>query len=98
MNKDHEYRAQLQAIQVDINIILSVEPHRPEKIMEEHAQEIISLLMGYRGGDADDLRKHLQDIRQMPNTGAIYAQFQSEVEEAEAARDAALTTLAVCLC
>lgn len=98
MNKDHEYRAQLQAIQVDINIILSIEPHRPEKVMEEHAEEIINLLMGYRGGDAEEFRKHMNDVRQLPNTGSIYAQFQQEVEEAEAARDAALAIHAVCSC
>lgn len=94
-NKDTEYRNQLQAIQVDINIILSTEPHDVRKVMNGHADEILTLLMGYNGGDPEQMKQQIENFNLAELTGKIFQDFMRDVEKAEEIRDTHLTMLKV---
>ncbi|KUJ15333.1 uncharacterized protein LY89DRAFT_648588 [Mollisia scopiformis] len=85
-NRDIHYRDQLQAIQVDINLITNADPHskdvlpdRPEEIDSLVTKEVQRMMM-----------KSLSDKTPL-RAGRIYADFAKDVNDAIEERDSALT-------
>lgn len=85
-NRDMHYREQLQAIQIDMNLIMEADAHGME-MLKNQPDEIDDLVLENinRGG-----RKALGPIPP-PRAGRIYADFAQEVNDAMEERDATLT-------
>lgn len=93
-NKDIEYRAQLQAVQIDTSIILSTDVYG-NRILDDHTDELVASILGYRGGDPEEIRRQLDDFGRMAFSGKILDEFKQAVEKAAEERDANLTILDV---
>lgn len=85
-NRDVHYREQLQAIQIDMNLIMEANAHGDAPL--RNAPEEIEKLVedNVRSG-----RKSFGPIAP-PRAGRIYADFSKEVNDAMEDRDAALAT------
>jgi hypothetical protein len=90
-NRDLHYREQLQAIQVDINLITNANPHskevlpdRPDEIDNLVSNEVQRMMMKSMG--------HNTPLR----AGRAYADFAKDVNDAIEERDSALTQHKVC--
>lgn len=91
-NQNHHYRAQLQAVQVDMNLILRADPYEGVPL-EDGGDEIRSLVegMGADAGMSDEAAQ--RDYWAM--AGNRYRTFVREANDAIEQRDADLTALHV---
>jgi hypothetical protein len=88
-NKDQFYRQQLQAIQLDTNLILHANPYNDRPI-PDRGDDIYDMVHEATGGNAHMMMSVANgDIKDI--TGKLYSEFASEVNDAMEARDAALT-------
>jgi hypothetical protein len=85
-NRDVHYREQLQAIQIDMNLIMEANAHGDEPL-KSSAEEIEKLV-------EDNVRSGRRAAGPIapPRAGRIYADFSKEVNDAMEDRDAALST------
>jgi hypothetical protein len=84
-NRDLHYREQLQAIQIDMNLIMEADAHGKELIPND-PDEIDELVR-------DNIKKTMMKSvgpNPPPRAGKIYADFALEVNNAMEERDAAL--------
>jgi hypothetical protein len=84
-NRDIHYREQLQALQIDMNLIMEADAHGKEPLPSE-PQEVEALV-------AENLmavRKSLSAIPP-PRAGKIYSAFAKEINDAIEDRDTSLT-------
>ncbi|KAG9243032.1 Sds3-like-domain-containing protein [Calycina marina] len=81
-NRDHHYREQLQAIQIDMNLILEADAHGKE-LLKNHPDKIEAMV-----------RESMSAKRVIgtppPRAGRLYAAFAVDVNDAMEERDAAL--------
>jgi hypothetical protein len=85
-NRDAHYREQLQAIQVDINLIMESDPHSTYKLPDD-PEDIDNLVL-------ENVRKTMRNpvgAVPPPRAGRVYAEFVKEVNDAVEMRDAAMT-------
>ncbi|KAI9696044.1 MAG: hypothetical protein M1836_005875 [Candelina mexicana] len=96
-NRDNHYRQQLQALQIDMNLITSANPYS-DKPLEDTGDEIANLVniaaggnssTGANGGQGGSHRRLEVDTAQL--AGKWYARFAEEVNNAMESRDAQLT-------
>jgi hypothetical protein len=90
-DRDLHYREQLQAIQIDMNLIMEANAHGKE-MLKNQPEEIDALVLESIKGGA---RKSLGPIPPL-RAGRIYADFAKEVNDAMEERDATLTAHQVC--
>jgi hypothetical protein len=89
-NRDIHYREQLQAIQIDMNLIMEADVHGKE-MLKSQPDEIDTLVLE----NVKAIRKTLGPVPP-PRAGRMYADFAKEVNDAMEERDTALTTHKVC--
>jgi hypothetical protein len=85
-NRDIHYREQLQAIQIDMNLIMEADVHGRE-MLKSQPDEIDALVLE----NVKAIRKTLGPVPP-PRAGRMYADFAKEVNDAMEERDTALTT------
>jgi hypothetical protein len=90
LNRDSHYREQLQAIQIDMNLIMEADAHGKE-MLKNQPDEIDALVVE----NIAAVRKTL-GVVPPPRAGRMYADFAKEVNDAMEERDAALTMHKVC--
>lgn len=86
-NRDAHYREQLQAIQIDMNLIMEADVHGREPVPDS-GEEIFALVQ-------DSVKRTMMKpagSAPPPRAGKIYADFAKEINDAMEERDAALTT------
>lgn len=90
-NRDLHYREQLQAIQIDMNLIMEADAYGKEPLKDQ-PDEIDTLVQ-------DSIRSIRKSLGPIPpqRAGRLYADFAKEVNDAMEERDAALTIHKVCL-
>ncbi len=91
-NRDVHYREQLQAIQIDVNLIMEADAHGKEQLPNS-AAEIETLVK-------DNMHKiSMKSVGPVPppRAGKAYADFAKEVNDAMEERDTTLTVHKVCL-
>lgn len=85
-NRDVHYREQLQAIQIDMNLIMEADAHGKEQLINS-GPEIDTLVQ-------ENMKKiSIKSVGPIPppRAGKVYAEFSKEVNDAMEERDAALT-------
>lgn len=82
-NRDMHYREQLQAIQVDMNLIMEADPHGAEPLPDQ-PEEIDALVLK----NCKFIRK-TDDPVIPPRAGKMYADFAKEVNDAMEEKDSA---------
>jgi hypothetical protein len=90
-NRDVHYREQLQAIQIDMTLIMEADAHGKEQLMNSGA-EVDSLVQ-------ENIKKiSMKSVGPVPppRAGKIYADFAKEVNDAMEERDTTLTVHKVC--
>ena len=87
LNRDHHYRSQLVALQLDMNLITQADPYNPEPL-EDSADEIARLVEEAASGTP-----YQTDMSKM--AGRWYSEFVHEVNEAKIAKEIELTQLKV---
>jgi hypothetical protein len=90
-NRDIHYREQLQALQIDVNLIMEAKAHGNEPLPNT-PEEIDALVEE----NIKTVRKSLGPYPP-PRAGKMYADFAKEVNDAMEERDAALTMHMVCI-
>lgn len=84
-NRDAHFREQLQAIQLDMNLIMSADVH--DKLpLPDSGEEIFELVQ------RNMPRSMMKSSGPPPRAGRLYAEFAREVNDAIEERDSALTT------
>jgi hypothetical protein len=86
-NRDVHYREQLQALQIDMNLIMEADAQSKMPLLLE-PQEVEQLVH-------DNIRKTMmKSVGPLapPRAGKMYSDFAREVNDAQEERDAALTT------
>ncbi|KAI9765152.1 MAG: hypothetical protein M1840_007745 [Geoglossum simile] len=97
-NRDSHYRQQLQALQIDMGLIVRAKPYA-ENPLEDTAEAVEELVAVATGGGAKGLgTNHLSGNRRQESemaalAGKVYAAFVEEVNDAMEARDAELALL-----
>ncbi len=100
-NRDAHYRQQLQALQVDMNLINNADPYS-DKPLEDTGDEIANMVnvaaggnpqAGANGSQGGNQRRLEVDTAQL--AGKWYARFAEKVNNAMEERDAKLTTVKV---
>ncbi|KAK4543223.1 hypothetical protein LTR36_005773 [Oleoguttula mirabilis] len=90
-NQHHHYRAQLQAVQVDMTLVLRADPYANEGPLEDGGEEIRAMVEGMMGvvgaGDETAQRDYLA------MAGRRYGEFVREVNDCLERRDGGLTAL-----
>jgi len=89
-NRDQHYRAQLQSIQVDSNLIAEADVHSKHPLPDS-AEEIDDLV---RNNVQKTMMKSVSTDPPL-RTGRIYSDFAKEVNDAMEERDSAIVTLQV---
>ncbi|KAI9783972.1 MAG: hypothetical protein M1839_002917 [Geoglossum umbratile] len=97
-NRDNHYRQQLQALQIDMGLIVRAKPYA-ENPLEDTAEAVEGLVAVATGGgtkgagtaQVGSLRRQESDIAAL--AGKVYAAFVEEVNDAMEARDAELALL-----
>lgn len=84
-NRDIHYREQLQAIQIDMNLIMEADAHGKE-MLRSQPDEIDALVLE----NITAIRKTVGSAPP-PRAGRMYADFAKEVNDAMEERDTALT-------
>lgn len=87
-NKDSYYRSQLQALQIDINLILQSEAYGDEP-PSDFGDDIAQLVHRYTGGNPQAMMAVAQGDT-LAFAGRVYAEFAADVAAATEERDAAL--------
>jgi len=87
LNRDHHYRSQLVALQLDMNLITQADPYNPEPL-EDSADEIARLVEEAASGTP-----YQTEMSKM--AGRWYSEFVHEVNEAKEAKEIELTQLKV---
>jgi len=82
-NRDVHYREQLQAIQIDMNLIMEADAHG-SALLKNHPDEIDALVL-----------ENINTVKRAigaapPRAGRLYAAFAKEVNDAMEERDSAL--------
>lgn len=90
-NRDQNYRSQLQALQVDMHLIMEANPH-DSKYLPNSRAEIDKLVL------ANLSKSNIKSAGQYPppRAGRIYADFAKEINDAMEERDACLANHRVC--
>jgi len=91
-NRDHHYRTQLQALQIDMNLIMEARCNEKTPIPNT-AEEIDALVRD----NIDRTMRASLGVEVPVRAGKIYADFAKEVNDAMEERDAALCTHMVSL-
>ena len=87
LNRDVHYRAQLVALQFDMNLITQADPYHPEPL-EDSPDEIARMIDEAAAGT-----QYQADMSKM--AGRWYSEFVHEVNEAKEAKEVELTQLMV---
>lgn len=88
-HRDVNYRSQLQALQVDMNLIMEAVPY-DKNTLPDNRDEVEALVQA-------NMRKTMMKGVEPPlRAGKIFAEFAQEVNDAMEERDASLTTHMVC--
>lgn len=99
-NRDAIYRAQMQLLQYDMNLINSIGLY-DNKPLDDFADDIIEALATSTQTSANGARSsqsgaRMLDVEALPGAGRWAAQFIQEVNDAFEERDVQLTLVAVC--
>ena len=86
-NRDVHYRAQLVALQYDMNLITAADPYDPEPL-EDSPEEIARMVEEVAAGTA-----YQSEMSKL--AGRWYSEFVQEVNEAKEAKEVELTQLMV---
>jgi len=89
-DRDSHYREQMQAIQIDMNLIMEADAYG-EKAIKDQPDEIDNLVLDHM----KTMRKQHGPIPP-PRAGKMYAEFAKEVNDAIEERDAMLAVHRVC--
>ncbi|KAL9070240.1 MAG: hypothetical protein Q9157_005889, partial [Trypethelium eluteriae] len=89
-DRDHHYRAQLNALQVDMNLIVRADAY-VDTPMDDDPNTIAELVKDITGGSLPQNPAALQDFLAMAGRG--YQDFVQQVNKAQEQRDADLTML-----
>jgi hypothetical protein len=87
LNRDHHYRSQLVALQLDMNLITQADPYNPEPL-EDSADEIARMVEEAASGTP-----YQAEMSKM--AGRWYSEFVHEVNEAKEGKEIELTQLMV---
>lgn len=87
LNRDHHYRSQLVALQLDMNLITQADPYNPEPL-DDSPDEIARMVE-----EAASATPYQADMSKM--AGRWYSEFVHEVNEAKEAKEIELTQLMV---
>lgn len=87
-NRDHHYRTQLQALQIDMNLIMEAKTNGKTPLPDS-SEEIDALV---RGNIEKTMRPSLGHEISPSRAGKIYSDFAKDVNDAMEERDAALAT------
>lgn len=90
-NKDFHYRQQLQAIQVDTNLILRANPYE-ENPLPDGSDDIYDMVIKVTGPNSQvtNALNNGGDVSSI--AGKLYSEFAIEVNDAMEERDAAMTS------
>ena len=89
-NRDSHYREQLQAIQIDMNLIMESNVHG-KQMLPNQADEIDALVV-------KNVKAHRKNHGPVPpRAGKLYADFAKDVNDAMEERDTNLAVHKVCL-
>ncbi|KAI9824000.1 MAG: hypothetical protein M1819_001088 [Sarea resinae] len=89
-NRDTHYRQQLQALQIDMNLIMRADPYANSPL-DDSGEDIAELISATMGGSANGQWKPEGDVAAL--AGRWYAKFVDDVNNAMEDRDVALTML-----
>lgn len=92
-NRDNHYRAQLAALQADINLIMKADPYKNEPL-EDNGQEASELIAQIMGNNIPTAPSAGTDY--VAQCGKHYSRFVDAVNDAMEERDYNLTMLYVC--
>lgn len=84
-NRDMHYREQLQAIQIDMNLIMEADPNSKEPLKDQPL-DVDALVLE----NVKTIRKTLDPVIP-PRAGRMYADFAKEINDAMEERDSNLT-------
>lgn len=93
-NRDQHYRAQLQAVQVDMNLIMRADPYARAPL-DDTGDEIAEEINLLTGGSVPTVPSAQGDYAAL--VGKTYAKFVEDVNNAMEERDMSLTILHVSL-
>lgn len=88
-NRDVNYRSQLQALQVDMNLIMEAVPY-DKNTLPDTRDKIEALVQ------ANMQKTMMKGVEPPLRAGKIFAEFAQEVNDAMEERDTSLTTHMVC--
>jgi len=94
-NQHQHYRAQLQAVQVDMTLVLRADPYR-DGPLEDGGEDIRELVDGIIGGQGVGDEAAQRDFLAL--AGKRYGEFVREANDAMEQRDASLVALYVSCC
>lgn len=94
-NRDSHYRAQVAAVQADMNLIMKADPYA-NKPLEDSGAEAAELTASVTGGDVPGNPSPQGDFA--AQVGRYYAEFVDGVNDAMEERDVSLTMLFVSTC
>lgn len=105
-NRDSHYRQQLQALQIDLNLIMRADPYR-DAPLDDSGDDIAELVLAAMGGNAQSGVNGAGAVAGPPMyprpdkdvaalAGRWYAQYVEDVNDAVELRDTNLTMLEVC--
>lgn len=107
MNRDGHYRQQLQALQIDMNLIMRADPYT-DAPLDDSGDDIADMILAALGGNAQGGQngagtgtgpagQRRGDLDPAILAGKWYARFVEEVNDAVEHRDTTLTMLEVCI-
>lgn len=89
-NRDSHYRAQLAAVQADMNLIMKADPYA-NKPLDDNGEEAAELIASIMGNSVPAVPSAGTDY--IAQVGAYYSRFVEAVNDALEERDYALTML-----
>ncbi|KAK8255364.1 Sds3-like-domain-containing protein [Phyllosticta capitalensis] len=89
-NRDQHYRAQIQAVQTDMALIMRADPYL-NKPLDDNGEEVAEAIAGTTGGQSAQSGSATGDY--IAQVGRFYSEFVNEVNDALEARDISLTML-----
>ena len=91
-DQQQHYRAQLQAIQVDMTLVLRADPYE-NKPLDDSPEAIAELVEHMTRGNLPEAKAAREDYMAM--AGKRYYEYCQEINQAQEQRDADLTALKV---
>lgn len=91
-NRDQHYRAQIQAVQTDMALIMRADPYQ-NKPLDETGDEVAEAIQGTTGAQPPQPGTATGDY--IAQVGRFYSKFVNEANDALETRDIALTMLFV---